>query len=467
VTETPGPAGPVEPPRPAGVPEDAGGLPLPRQPRRRGDRPDRTGAAAEPWPAPRASKPVDAVVPVPGSKSMTARALVLAAVSVGPSTLRAPLVSRDTGLIAFGLRAMGTYVSTVDDDLWVVRPHPLHGPARIDVEAAGTALRFLPPVAGLATGPVTFTGDARATGALEPMVTALGMLGIRAAATGGGLPLTVTGIGRVRGGDISIDASASSQLVSGLLLAGTDFDQGLVLRHDGPPLPAAPHIELTVAMLRAAGAGVDDSAANVWEVEPGRLLGRGWHIEPDLAGAAAFLAAAVVTGGRVTVPGWPQRTPQPSVALQRLLTGFGASCTYGTDGLTVRGGGRVHGIDADVGGLGDLLPVTAALCALADGPSRLHGVSALRGGPVDRVSVLVGALGTLGVEVTEEADVLAIRPGPRHGGVLDTGADRRLAHAGAVLGLAVDGVALTDVTCTAKSLPDFPAMWHDLLGGGP
>jgi 3-phosphoshikimate 1-carboxyvinyltransferase len=464
VTETPGPADPVEPPRPPA------GRPAPRQ-RRRGDAPVprlRPGPVPEPWTAPRATGAVDAVVPVPGSKSMTARALVLAAISVGPSTLRAPLVNRDTGLIAFGLRAMGTYVSTVDPELWLVRPRPLHGPAQVDVAGAGTALRFLAPVAGLAAGPVTFHGDDRARGGtLEELAGALARLGARTATSGGGLPLTVHGVGRVPGGDVSIDASASSQLVSGLLLAGSDFDHGLVLRHDGPPLPAAPHVELTVAMLRAAGAGVDDSAANVWEIEPGRLAGRGWHIEPDLAGAAPFLAAAVVTAGRVTVPGWPQRSPQPTAALCGLLTAFGGSCVLGTDGLTVRGGGRVRGIDADLAGVGDLLPVTAALCALADGPSVLRGLGALRGGPVDRVSALVEALGTLGVEVTEEADSLAIRPGPRHGGVLDTAADRRLAPAGAVLGLAVDGVRLTDVSCTAKSLPDFPARWRNLLGGGP
>jgi 3-phosphoshikimate 1-carboxyvinyltransferase len=466
VTETPGSTGPVEPLQPAG------GLPAPRQPRRRGGG-SGTGAhraaeAPEPWPAPRATGAVDAVVPVPSSKSMTARALVLAAISVGTSTLRAPLVNRDTGLIAFGLRAMGTYVSTVDPELWLVRPRPLRGPAQVDVVGAGTALRFLAPVAGLAAGPVTFHGDDRAKGgALAELAAVLGRLGVRAERSGGDLPLTVHGAGRVPGGDVAIDASASSQLVSGLLLAGSDFDHGLVLRHDGPPLPAAPHVELTVAMLRAGGAGVDDGTPNVWEIEPGRLLGRGWHIEPDLAGAAPFLAAAVVTGGRVTVPGWPQRSPQPTTALLKLLTGFGASCGYGPDGLTVRGGGRVCGIEADLAAAGDLLPVTAAVCALADGPSRLRGLTALRGGPVDRVSALVGALGTLGVEVTEETDSLAIRPGPRHGGVLDTSADRRLAPAGAVLGLAVDGVRLTDVACTAKSLPDFPARWRNLLGGGP
>ncbi|HET6214767.1 MAG TPA: 3-phosphoshikimate 1-carboxyvinyltransferase, partial [Micromonosporaceae bacterium] len=208
-----------------------------------------------PWTAPTAAAPVRATVRLPGSKSMTARALVLAAVSVGPSTLRAPLRARDTELMANGLRALGVPVSTVDDQRWVVRPRPLHGPARVDVGLAGTVMRFLPPVAGLTDGPVTFDGDPRARARpLGPLVDALRSVGVRIdSASGGGLPLTVHGIGRVAGGEVTIDASASSQLVSGLLLAAPDYDHGIVVRHVGPPVPSAPHLRMTVQMLRAVG----------------------------------------------------------------------------------------------------------------------------------------------------------------------------------------------------------------------
>lgn len=393
---------------------------------------------------------------------MTARALMLAVVSVGPTTLTHPSESRDSIVLARGLRTMGCHVSSVDDEQWLLRPRPLAGPVHVDVEGSGTAMRFLPPVAGLADGPVSFDGsDVLRTAALGPQLDAMRELGIGVSTESGGLPLTVQGIGRVPGGDVALDASASSQMVSGLLLAGPDFDRGLVLRHDGPPLSTAPHVELTVAMLRAAGAGIDDTTPNVWEVEPGRLFGRAWTIEPDLVATAPFLAAALVTGGQVTVPGWPTRTAQPGTALLGVLTEFGAHCAQSTEGLTVRGGGVLHGVDADVCRLGELVPVLAALAALADGPSYLRGIAP---GARDLVAGLAAAIGPLGGAVTEVADGVRITPARLSGGAFDTRADHRLAHAGAVLGLAVPGVVLSDVSCTAKSLPDFPGLWRRMLG---
>jgi 3-phosphoshikimate 1-carboxyvinyltransferase len=398
---------------------------------------------------------------------MTARALVLAAVSMGSSTLRAPLRARDTELMAAGLRAMGSHVSTVDDDLWVVRPRPLHGPAVVDVGLAGTVMRFLPPVAGLADGPVRFDGDPRARERpMAPMVEALRGLGARiAAAPGGGLPMTVYGVGRVAGGEVTIDASASSQLVSGLLLSGPDYDRGVVVRHVGPPVPSAPHLKMTVQMLRAAGAGVDDSAADVWAVEPGRLSGRGWDIEPDLSGAAPFLAAALVTGGEVTVLGWPRSTTQPGDRLRALLREMGGSPTLTTEGLVMRGGGSVRGLIADLSEVGELTPVLAALAAVADSPSRLSGIGHLRGHETDRLAALARELSNLGAEVTEEPDALRIRPRPLRGTSFETYDDHRIAHAAAVVGLAVPGVELTDVACTAKTLPEFPGLWSAMVAG--
>jgi 3-phosphoshikimate 1-carboxyvinyltransferase len=398
---------------------------------------------------------------------MAARALVLAAVSVGPSTLLNPPRSRDIHVLAWGLRAMGCHVSSVEDERWLLRPRPLAGPAEVNLELSGTAMRFLPPLAGLADGPVFFDGDPRLRcHTLAPLVTALRGLGVRVDTESGCLPLTVRGVGRVPGREVAIDASHSSQMVSGLLLAGTDFDRGLVLHHEGPPLAIRPHIELTVRMLRAAGAGIDDSTPNVWEVEPGRLVGRAWTIEPDPVSAAPFLAAALVSGGQVTVAGWPTRSDQPGNALCELLTRFGARCTLSPDGLTVDGSGGPHGIDADVSTLSELLPVVIALCALADSPSRLRGIGQPPGESAGRVSTLVRSLGTLGGVVTETCDGLVIRPQPLRGGVFDTCGDHRLAHAGAVLGLAVPDVVLSDVSCTAKTLPEFPVMWTGMLGDG-
>ena len=417
------------------------------------------------WLAPTARSPIHQVVRLPGSKSMTARALVLAAISVGSSTLRHPLRARDTELMAAGLRALGTQVSTVEDAIWVVRPRPLAGPAHIDVGLAGTVMRFLPPVAGLAQGTVHFDGDPVARRRpLAPLLGALSDLGVSVAAgEGGGLPVTVHGKGRVRGGQVTIDASASSQLVSGLLLAGPDFDNGITVAHVGPPVPSAPHLRMTVEMLRAAGAAVDDAVPNVWSVEPGQLDGRSWTIEPDLSGAAPFLAAAMVTGGEVTVPDWPRSTTQPGDQLRELLTAMGAHVSLGADGLTLRGSGVIRGIEADLSNVSELTPVLAALAALGDRPSRLRGVGHIRGHETDRISGLARELGQLGAEIVEWEDGLEIRPRPLRGGRFETYADHRMAHAAAVVGLQVPGIVLTDVACTSKTMPEFPQLWISML----
>ncbi|MGH3737754.1 MAG: 3-phosphoshikimate 1-carboxyvinyltransferase [Micromonosporaceae bacterium] len=421
---------------------------------------------AEMWSAPRASGPVKATLSLPGSKSITARALVLSAVSVGTSTLRHPLAARDTELMAAGLRALGTHISTVDDELWVIRPRPLQGPARVDVGLAGTVMRFLPPVAGLADGPITFDGDPRARQRpMAPLIGALRRIGVEIDDGGRGLlPMTVRGSGRVPGGQVTIDASSSSQLVSGLLLAAPAFDRGLVVRHEGPPVPSAPHIQMTVSMLRAVGAGVDDSTPNTWVVEPGRIAGRGWSIEPDLSNAAPFLAAALVTGGSVTIAGWPSRTAQPGDALKVLLSAMGARCVMSPEGLTVTGTGTVKGIDADLSAVSELVPTLAALAVLADSPSTLRGIGHMRGHETDRLAALATELGKLGAEVSEAPDGLAITPRPLRGATFETYDDHRLATAAALIGLVVDGVVLSDVACTAKTLPHFRTLWRRMLG---
>ncbi|GAA5183505.1 3-phosphoshikimate 1-carboxyvinyltransferase [Rugosimonospora acidiphila] len=406
-------------------------------------------------------------VRLPGSKSITARALVLSAIAAGPSTLRYPLRARDTELMAAGLRAMGAEVDSGQDERWTVRPGRLAGPAHVDVGLSGTVMRFVPPVAGLADGPITFDGDPHARQRpLGPLVDALRSIGVRIdSADTGGLPLTVHGAGGVTGGDVTIDASASSQLVSGLLLAAPAFDKGIVVRHVGPPVPSAPHLRMTAQMLREAGATVDDSTRDVWTVEPGGLSGRDWDIEPDLSGAAPFLAAALVTGGQVTVPGWPRTTTQPGDRLRELLTAMGGECALTDDGLVVTGTGAVHGLDADLSEVGELTPAIVALAALADSPSRLTGVGHIRGHETDRIAALARELTGLGADVTELDDGLELRPATLHGGDFATYEDHRMAHAAAVVGLAVPGVRLSDIACTSKTMPEFPELWASIVEG--
>ncbi|MQA83961.1 MAG: 3-phosphoshikimate 1-carboxyvinyltransferase [Streptosporangiales bacterium] len=424
------------------------------------------------WPAPTARNPVDADVWLPGSKSMTNRALVLAALAGGESRVRAPLRSRDTLLMAEGLRALGAGVADDGGD-WRVRPgEPLGspsspGPVAVDVGNAGTVMRFLPPVATLAVGGVAFDGDPRSrVRPLGPLLTALRALG--ADIDDGGraaLPMTVHGHGGLTGGRVLLDASASSQLVSGLLLAGPRFDKGVEVRHEGPPVPSGPHIAMTVAMLRAAGAEVDDATPNVWSVSPGPLRHRDVDVEPDLSSAAPFLAAALVTAGRVTIKGWPELTTQPGGALPEILTAMGATLRRDADGLTLRGVGRIHGIDIDLRDVNELAPTIAAVAAVADSPSRLRGIAHMRGQETDRLAALTREIGGLGAHVRETDDGLEIHPRPLRGGVFHTYDDHRLATAGAVLGLAVPGVQVENIETTGKTLPDFVELWTRMLRG--
>jgi 3-phosphoshikimate 1-carboxyvinyltransferase len=415
------------------------------------------------WRAPFRNTPVDAVVALPGSKSITARALVLAAIADGPSRLVRPLRARDTDLMAAGLRALGVGIAEDGDD-WLVTPGELRGPADVDAGLAGTVLRFLPPVAALATGPVRLDGDPR----LRDRPNAGLIAGLRAAGVEvdddgrGRAPFTVHGTGSVRGGAVTVDASESSQVVSGLLLAAARFDDGLDLALAGG-VPSMPHVEMTVRTLAEHGVAVTATERG-WRVSPGPVAALDRVIEPDLSNAAPFLAAALVTGGRVTVRDWPTDTTQPGAQLDRLLAAMGAEVVRTDEGLQVTGRDRITPLEADLGDVGELTPVLAALCALADGPSRLTGIAHLRGHETDRLQALDEVLTAVGAQVQQLPDGLVITPGPRRPARLDSYADHRMVHAAALLGLAVDGVEVTDPGAVSKTLPDFRERWAGLLG---
>jgi 3-phosphoshikimate 1-carboxyvinyltransferase len=425
------------------------------------------------WAAPTSDGPVEATVTLPGSKSLTNRYLVLAALADEPSRLRAPLRSRDTLLMADALRRLGTRIDDVPGisafgDDWYVHPRPLFGPTEIDCGLAGTVMRFLPPVAALTAGDVRFDGDPRARERpMAPVMNALRDLGVRVDDDGTGrLPFTVHGTGTLRGGTVRIDASASSQFVSALLLVGARCTEGLVVEHIGPPIPSEPHVVMTVEALRDVGVVIDTEDVATWRVEPGPMGALDVQVEPDLSNAAPFLAAAAVTGGRVTVPGWPQYTTQAGDALRDLLDQMGCDVALDRDGLTVAGSGELFGVDADLHSAGELAPTVAALAALADGPSHLHGIAHLRGHETDRLAALAHEINALGGDVTETADGLVIRPRPMHGGVFATYDDHRLATAGAVIGLRVPGVLVENIETTGKTLPGFAALWERTVAGG-
>lgn len=431
-----------------------------------------------PWNAPPATGPVRATVPVPGSKSITNRALLLSALAGTGGTLRGALRSRDTDLMAAALGALGVAVTSRDDEFEVAAHSGLRGGTRtavtVDCGLAGTVMRFVPPLAALARGAVRFDGDERAR--QRPMGAVLGALRAlgcpvhagSGAGTADALPFVLHGSGRVRGGQVRLDASGSSQFVSGLLLSAPGYDQGITVRHEGPPVPSLPHIEMTVQMLAERGVAVHTDSATWWRVEPGPVTGGDCAIEPDLSNATVFLAAAAVTGGQVTVPYWPARTAQAGDAIRPLLTQLGCRVDLDERGLTVTGPARLSGLDADLHDAGELTPTVAALAALASGPSRLRGIAHLRGHETDRLAALATELGALGAEVRELPDGLEIRPRPlradpdRPWGAY---ADHRMATAGAIIGLVVPGVTVDDVAATAKTLPDFPRIWSAMLAG--
>jgi len=430
------------------------------------------GSAAN-WPAPfRGKKPVDVRVVIPGSKSVTNRALILAAQAEGTSKLRRPLVSRDSELMVGGLKALGLSINEKQENgdlVFEVTGGSLKGPAKIDVGNAGTVMRFLPPLAALAGGEISFDGDPRShERPLGPVIKALEELGI--SINHGGrysLPLTMKNLsgGKIRGGEIEIDASASSQFLSALLLIAPSTELGITAKHIGGALPSMPHIEMTVQMLRDFGAKVTvDKDKNTWRVEPGKLIAQDLVIEPDLSNAAPFMVAPMICGGTIVIMDWPKQTTQPGDQLREIFSKMGAIIEFVDGGLSITGSGKISGIDINLSNEGELTPVIAAVAALADSPSKLSGIGHLRLHETDRLAALNKELTNLGSKVVEGEDYLEIYPAKLHGGIFHTYEDHRLATAGAVIGLAIPNVEVENIETTRKTLPNFVGLWQELLG---
>jgi len=427
------------------------------------------------WPAPfRGRNSVSARVIIPGSKSVTNRALILAAQADAPSILKRPLISRDSELMVAGLKAMGVGISELEvagDLAWKVTPTKLQGPAKVDVGNAGTVMRFLPPLSALAVGDISFDGDPRSyERPLAPVIAALEELGIEIEHGGRySLPMVVKSKGAIPGGSLTIDASASSQFLSALLLIGPSATNGITATHKGGALPSMPHIDMTVQMLRDFGAEVTvDKGAQSWSVTAGKLRGVDLVIEPDLSNAAPFLSIAMVCGGSITIADWPTATTQPGDQLREILQQMGAQVSQSAEGLTITGTDAIHGIDIDLHDVGELTPAIAALAALADSPSHLRGIGHLRLHETDRLAALTREINALGGNVVEDETSLRITPAGKfgeglHAGTFHTYDDHRLATAGAVIGLVVPGVEIENVATTRKTLPDFPGLWQSLI----
>lgn len=422
--------------------------------------------------APESTVPVHAVVSVPGSKSLTNRELMIAASADGPGRLLNPLHSDDSRRMVEALRLLGVGIEEVPStgefgpDL-VVTPAKLTGGVTVDCGQAGTVMRFVTPLAGLAAADVHVTAHETALHRpMGAMITALRDLGVDIDDEGTwSLPFTVRGHGRVRGGRVEIDASGSSQFVSGLLLAAPRFDVGLHLVHTGERLPSLPHIDMTIECLSRRGIRIERPAVGEWLVEAGVPRAKDVAIEPDLSNAAPFLAAAMITGGEVTVPGWPLHSTQPGALLPDILHAMGAHTTRHGGALTVRAGDGIRGLDLDLSAASELTPTIVGLAAFADGPTTIRGVEHIRMHETDRIAALVGNLRAIGGDAEELPDGLRIVPTPLRGGVWPAHHDHRMATTGALIGLRVPGVEIDDIGTTAKTLPEFTQLWERMLKG--
>lgn len=418
-----------------------------------------------PWLAPYRDSPFVGEVLVPGSKSLTNRVLILAALGDGPSVITRPLGSRDTNLMAAALTTLGTTIER-DGMTWTVTPPTTTStePATIDCGLAGTVMRFVPLLAALGNASITFDGDEHAR--VRPMSTTIATLrslGVEVDDGGrGSLPFTVHATGGIEGGMVEIDASASSQFISALLLVGARFTKGLDLRHTGSSLPSMPHIEMTVAELRRRGVKID-TEPGCWIVHPGTVEALDVEIEPDLSNAGVFIGGALVTGGSVRIRNWPAKTDQAGDAWRTIVPAFGGTVTEDGDDLVFAAGPTLNGVELDLHDVGELTPVIAAIAALASSPSRLTGVAHLRGHETDRLAALVAEINRLGGDAEELADGLLIRPRPLHADTFRTYDDHRMAHAAVVLGLRVRGLLVENVVTTIKTYPNFAPVWERLM----
>jgi len=426
--------------------------------------------------APSVNTPVKATVELPGSKSQTNRALVLSALATSESTIANPLIARDTQLMRDALTALGARISAGNDALWRITPINAStiktSSIALDAGLAGTVMRFILPVAALTRGEVTIYGDERAKQRpIAPLIESLREIGVDIHTHHDSLPITIMATGEIAGGHTSINASSSSQFVSALLLAAPRFTNGLALTDVGQKLPSRPHIDMSIAMLQDCGVAVNETinelGQTVWQIGRSQISARQWQIEPDLSNAAPFIGAALVTQGEVTIKNWPAQTTQAGDYLRQLVDLWGGSWKFTPIGLKVTGPNHLRGIDVDLGDYGELTPVVAAICALASEPSVLRNIEHLRGHESDRLAALTKNLAAVGIECHADSDSLHINPQSRDRNssakTWKSYEDHRLATAGALIGLVIEGIEIDDIGATTKTMANFPLLWQEML----
>ncbi|MFG2044420.1 3-phosphoshikimate 1-carboxyvinyltransferase [Dactylosporangium sp. NPDC048998] len=400
------------------------------------------------------ASPPDASLRPPGSKSITNRALICAALAPGRSTLTGMLFADDTYAMVDAVRALGATVTLDEAARTVVvdgiDPRTSTGDVRIDARQSGTTSRFVLPAAALrpARGVVDGTPQLRAR-PFAALVVALRELGATVEDLGqpGYLPVAVTG--PLTGGKVALPGHISSQYLSGLLMAGPLMDEGLTVELTSP-LVSVPYVEATTAVMAAFGVTVEGLT-----VHPGAYRATDYDIEPDASAASYLLAAAAITGGRVTVEGLGTRSLQGDVRFADLLEQMGARVERAADSITVTGTGELHGIDVDMADISDTAQTLAAVAVFADSPTRVTGIGFIRGKETDRIGAIVAELSRAGVDAVEESDGFTINPATPTPTTFDTYEDHRMAMSLALLGLRVPGIEIRDPRCVAKTYPEY------------
>jgi 3-phosphoshikimate 1-carboxyvinyltransferase len=410
------------------------------------------------------SAPPDAEVPAPGSKSVTNRALLCAALATGTSTLTGALFADDTAAMVGALRDLGVVVDTDESESRMV----VHGvgaaigdrtatdgrATAVDARQSGTTSRFVLPAAALTATPVVVDGSAQLRARpFGPLLDALIELGasVRPLDRPGYLPVEVAGPLTAR--EVTIPGHLSSQFLSGLMLAAPLLPAGLTVRV-ATPLVSVPYVRMTGRVMAAFGAAADVTEAMV-SVPAGAYTATAYPVEPDASAASYLFAAAALTGGRITVPGLGADPLQGDVAFVDLLAKMGAQVQRGADAITVRGTGTLHGIDVDMADISDTAQTLAAVAVYADSPTRVRGIGFIRGKETDRIAAVVTELRRAGIDATEDEDGFTIQPGPPQPTTFQTYDDHRMAMSLALLGLRSPGVEIADPGCVAKTFPTY------------
>ncbi len=417
------------------------------------------------WHAPTINGAINSTLEIPGSKSATNRAFVLAALGDKNSIITNPLFARDTNLMLEALEKLGCNVVKKSNSVEISPMKKDHSEISIDVGLAGTVMRFVPPLAALSSGTSHFDGDERARNRpMKTLIESLKKLNVKVIDNHQGkLPFSIISDGQITGGEIEIDASESSQFISALMLVGAKFKNGLTIKHVGQNLPSLPHIEMTIEMLKEVGVKTNQINATTWRIDNQNIYSKNWLVEPDLSNAGPFLAAAMVTKGEIKINDWPLQTTQAGNSWIEILSLMGANIQLNSKQLILKNESDIKGINYNLNNVGELTPVLVAISLFANSKSEFTGISHLRGHETDRLAALVENITAIGGDAKETEDGLIINPKQLHGGVWKAFDDHRMATAGAVIGLKVKDIYVDDISTTSKTLPNFENLWNKMV----